>query len=339
MAWLREPWEGPLAGVLSYEFAWELLDIRAMPALSRAPRMWVGRFERDGAVPPASSTVGALGPIAGRVTADAYRAAVRRCVEDIVNGELFEVNYTARFDSTWSGTARAFFDSAARHSSGESFGLLETPEFSVASMSPESFIAVRDGRVEARPIKGTRRRSDDAEADRAAGAELLVSAKDRAENVMIVDLMRNDLTRVCELGSVHVTDLCKLESFAGLHHLVSTVVGDLRDGLRPIDALLECFPAGSITGAPKLRAIEIAAEVEVGARGPYTGTMFVATPDALRSSVLIRTSTLYPGPAGFDVEYGAGGAVVAESDDEAEWLEALTKVGPLLRMHEQPEGV
>lgn len=257
---------------------------------------------------------------------------MQRCIDHIFHGELFEVNYTARFDAQWQGDAISFYDAIAASSSGDYFGLLHTPEFTVASVSPEAFVNVNDGQVETRPIKGTRSRHADEQADADARFALLHSAKDRAENVMIVDLMRNDLTRVCELGSVHVARLCELESYAGVHHLVSTVRGSMRRELRPIDVLLGCFPAGSITGAPKLRAIEIAAELEHSGRGAYTGTMFVATDESLRSSVLIRTATLLPDGDRTLVEYGAGGAVVADSAPHEEWEEAIAKCAPLRRV-------
>lgn len=335
--WLAAPTELTVAGVLGYELAWELLDIRAHAPEPSLPRVWVGRFE--GAEPiddiGSAQTTGVLTAPRCRQSAAEYQDAVRRCIRDIVSGELFEVNYTARFDARYSGTKRDFYDALQRSSTGEYFGLLDVGPWAVASVSPESFVSVVDGVVETRPIKGTRARRADPREDEAARNELLHSDKDRAENIMIVDLMRNDLTPVCELGTVEVTGLCELETFAGVHHLVSTVRGKLREGHRPIDVLLRCFPAGSITGAPKLRAIEIAADAELGPRGFYTGTMFVATPESLRSSVLIRTATLQPDATGVLVEYGAGGAIVSDSNPEAEWAEALAKCAPLNRLLNQ----
>ena len=223
--------------------------------------------------------------------------------------------------------------------SGEHFGYLRTPEFELASVSPERFLRVEaDGRVITRPIKGSMRRSDDADEDRSLAEALLASEKDRAENIMIVDLMRNDLTQVCKLGTVEATALCELESFAGIHHLVSTVEGVLEEGFDGLDALLASFPAGSITGAPKLRSIEYIANLEGSARGFYTGSLFYASSHGeLDSSVLIRTAEIVDGKA----RYGAGGAVVADSDPERERLEALLKLAPLERalgLHQEPIG-
>jgi para-aminobenzoate synthetase component 1 len=221
------------------------------------------------------------------------------------------------------------YEALCEVASGEHFGYLQAPGFEVASVSPERFLRVDpDGHVSTRPIKGSMRRSDDPEEDRRLGERLLASEKDRAENIMIVDLMRNDLTQVCELGSVKATALCELESFAGIHHLVSTVEGALAPGFDALDALLASFPAGSITGAPKLRSIEYIANLEGSARGFYTGSLFYASSHgALDSSVLIRTAEILDGKA----RYGAGGAVVADSDPERERREALRKLAPLHR--------
>lgn len=330
--WLRRPWSGYLAGILGYEFAWALLDVRAAMPNVRVPRLWVGRFHDAIEAPPPAPGPGVLTALSPTVRRREYEEAVRACIGEITHGELFEINYTARFRAHWNGSPRRFWDAMRAANTGDYFGYLQADEFAVASVSPEAFVTVRDGLVETRPIKGTRPRAADPSADTRARDELASSAKDRAENIMIVDLMRNDLTPVCQLGSVHVAGLCQVESFADVHHLVSTVRGRLRDGVAPIDVLLRCFPAGSITGAPKLRAIELAATYELEARGFYCGSMFVATRDALRSSVLIRTATLRAVPDGFDVDYGAGGAVVADSAPDAEWEEAMAKLRPLSRL-------
>lgn len=335
-AWLRAPWDGYLAGFLAYEFAWELLDIHAERPRHALPRLWVGRFTDRGQLSGDRGQFagGTLRDIQPRQTQSEYEAAVTACVDAIYNGELFEVNYTGRWDAHWSGECEALFDALGAVSTGDYFGLLRTDDFAVASVSPESFIEVRGDTVVTRPIKGTARRSEDPVEDARLSDQLRVSEKDRAENIMIVDLMRNDLTKVCDLGTVVVDALCEVESFAGVHHLVSTVRGVRQKYVRPIEVLLGCFPAGSITGAPKLRAIELAAELEVGARGPYTGTMFVATPTSLDSSVLIRTAAMQRADDGWRVEYGAGGAIVSSSDPASEWGEALTKCGPLVRAAE-----
>lgn len=331
--WLRERSDRLLAGFLGYEFAWSLLDIRSDRPRSPHPMLWVGEFE--GAAEPAGATrrvMPAIAPARCSIDEADYRVRVEHCVRDIWNGELFEVNFTARFRTEWADTPATFYEAMRASSSGEFFGLLHTGDFAIASVSPEEFITVDGRTVSTRPIKGTRRREVEPSEDRRVADELLASEKDRAENIMIVDLMRNDLTRVCELGTVQASRVCELETFAGVHHLVSTVEGRLGPDRAPIDALLDCFPAGSITGAPKLRAIELAAEYEADARGPYTGSMFVARPGELRSNVLIRTATLTRRSNAWSVEYGAGGAVVADSVAQSEWEETLTKTAPLRRM-------
>src|SRR5262249_13207187 len=146
-------------------------------------------------------------------------------------------------------------------------------DFQIASASPERFLRVEKGEVETRPIKGTRPRGATLAEDQAQVRELLDSAKDRAENIMIVDLLRNDLGRVCRYGSVQVPAVCRVETYRYVHHLVSEVRGCLRDGLGPVDLLRAAFPGGSVTGAPKIRAMEIIAELEPTARGPYCGSL------------------------------------------------------------------
>jgi para-aminobenzoate synthetase component 1 len=207
-------------------------------------------------------------------------------------------------------------------------GWFDGGEFQLASASPERFLSVCDQRVEARPIKGTRRRTAQAEADLFAGDELLESEKDRAENVMIVDLLRNDLSRVCEPASVRVTQLCGLEPYQFVQHLVSVVVGALRPGATPIELLRGAFPGGSITGAPKVRAMEIIAELEPTARGPYCGSLgYVGFDGWLDQNILIRTITA----AGGWWQFPVGGGIVAQSTPQREYEETWHKAAGLLR--------
>ena len=200
----------------------------------------------------------------------------------------------------------------------------------VVSASPERFLRLgADGRVETRPIKGTRPRRADAAADAAEARALLDSAKDRAENLMIVDLLRNDIGRVCAVGSVRVPVLCGLESFASVHHLVSVVEGRLAPGRTAVDLLRACFPGGSVTGAPKVRAMEIIAELEPARRGPYCGSIaWLGADGGMDSSIIIRTLCI--GASG-RVAAQAGGGIVADSDPAAEHEESLTKAAALLR--------
>jgi para-aminobenzoate synthetase component 1 len=207
-------------------------------------------------------------------------------------------------------------------------GYFDGGSLQIASASPERFVQVQNGRVETRPIKGTRRRSPWPVADMFTGAELQASEKDRAENVMIVDLLRNDLSRVCDADSVRVDELCRLEVYETVQHLVSVVSGRLRPGSSAIDLLRATFPGGSITGAPKVRAMEIIAELEPTARGPYCGSVgFVGFDGAMDTNILIRTFTAGRGW----VQFPVGGGIVADSDPAREYEETLHKAAGLLR--------
>jgi para-aminobenzoate synthetase component 1 len=203
---------------------------------------------------------------------------------------------------------------------------LETPHGTVISSSPERLLAARDRRVESRPIKGTAARDPSPAVDRRLADGLLASEKNRAELLMITDLLRNDLGKVCEHGSVRVPQLVQLESFPHLHHLVSTVVGRLRAGLDVFDALEAVFPCGSITGAPKRRAMEILRDLEPVPRGVYTGTVgWVGFDRTADLAVAIRTGVLAEGVFSF----GAGGGIVADSEAPLEWSELLLKARAL----------
>ncbi len=208
-------------------------------------------------------------------TRAAYERGVRRVIDYILAGDVFQANLSQRF-STALPPGLSPYDLFRRLQAANPapFGAyLKIDDLVVASSSPERFLLLRDGHVETRPIKGTRPRGDTPDADESLARELAGSVKDRAENVMIVDLMRNDLSRVCRDGSVAVPQLCAVERFATVMHLVSSVTGELRPGLGAVDLLEACFPGGSITGAPKIRAMEIIAELEPTRRGPYCGAI------------------------------------------------------------------
>jgi para-aminobenzoate synthetase component 1 len=266
------------------------------------------------------------------VAREVHMARVARTLDYIRAGDIYQANVTAPFVATRpDGVAAADVFLALRAGNSAPFTAYVGcgNGCAVASVSPERFLSLNStGRIEARPIKGTRPRGATALEDAAEAAFLLASGKDRAENLMIVDLLRNDISRVAVPGSVHVPALCALESFASVHHLVSVVEGQIRPGCGAFDLLRAAFPSGSVTGAPKLRAMEIIAALEGCARGPYCGSaVWIGFDGAMDSSVLIRTVTV----AADRVVAQAGGGIVAESDPAAEWEELLVKVGPMLR--------
>ncbi|WP_431860994.1 aminodeoxychorismate synthase component I [Azospirillum sp.] len=281
--------------------------------------------------PPPAEPVGATALWTPDLDRDAYMARVRRVIDYIFAGDIFQANFTQRFTAPRPAGvgAYALYERLRALSPAPFAAFLNCgPALQIASASPERFLRLSaDGRVETRPIKGTRPRHADPAADRAAADELLASVKDRAENLMIVDLMRNDLARVSEVGSVKVPELAGLESFATVHHLVSEVTARLRPGLGPVDLLRAAFPGGSITGAPKVRAMEIIDELEASRRGAYCGSVVrIGYDGSMDSSIVIRTLTITPDT----VVAQAGGGIVADSDPAAEWEEMLVKIRPLL---------
>jgi para-aminobenzoate synthetase component I len=255
-----------------------------------------------------------------------YLAAVRRILEHIAAGDVFQVNLTQRLTARWPGDTLSLYR-ALRRVSQAAYGAA-LPAIGVASVSPESFLEVDGLRVVTRPIKGTRPRAADATLDAALADDLATSTKDRAENVMVVDMERNDLGRVCRPGTVRVPHLTEVEGHPTVWHLVSTVTGELREGLGYGDLLRATFPCGSITGAPKVSAMELIERLEGVRRGWYCGAIGFLGPGRAALSVAIRTATL--GPDG-SVDYGAGGGIVADSDPEAELAESLDKAVAFLR--------
>ncbi|MBI2862271.1 MAG: aminodeoxychorismate synthase component I [Chloroflexi bacterium] len=251
-----------------------------------------------------------------------YLAAVEAVKEYIAQGEVYQVNLSQRFQVEALVDPWALYLGLRRASPAPFAAYLGFPEAAILSASPEEFLRLDGQMVTTRPIKGTRPRGRTPEDDRALATELLASAKDRAENLMIVDLLRNDLGRVCRIGSVRVPELFALESFPTVHHLVSTVGGDLREGLDAVDLLRACFPGGSITGAPKIRAMEIIDELEPVERSVYCGAIgYIGFDGSLRTSIAIRIIVVKDGVAYVPV----GGGIVADSDPEAEYQETLDK--------------
>ncbi len=260
-----------------------------------------------------------------------YEEKVARVIDYIKAGDIFQANLSQRFLASMPGglTPFALYRRLSALSPAPFSAFLACgPGRAVLTASPERFLKLgSDGKVETRPIKGTRPRGKTLKEDEKLAGELKASEKDKAENLMIVDLLRNDLSRVCKTGSVRVTDLFTLESFASVHHLVSGVTGDLEDDAGAVDLLRAAFPGGSVTGAPKIRAMEIINEMESARRGPYCGAIaWMGFDGAMDSSVTIRSITVERGRAVAQ----AGGGIVADSDPAQEFEETLVKAGPLL---------
>lgn len=282
-------------------------------------------------VPPVAESP-ALGPLVDRDDDDHYAQMVARCHEFIREGEAYQLCLTTQTAvETRDGAPLddvALYRRLRRGSPAHHGALLRVDGVSLLSASPETFLRVVDGTVQTRPIKGTRPRDPDPERDAALAAELSASEKEQAENLMIVDLMRNDLARICEVGSVVVTGLLEVESYAHVHQLVSTVEGRLRREFDALDAVAACLPAGSMTGAPKRRAIELLAELEAGPRGIYSGAFGYLAADGTADLAMVIRSIVVEGDR---ATMGAGGGVTALSDPQAEVAEMRLKAAALVR--------
>lgn len=281
-------------------------------------------------------------PVAGRgrlepVWSEArYLRAAQRAVDYVRAGDVFQVNLSHPFRGSIDGPSApcaVFGRLIARSASAFSAFFRLDADRVIVTNSPERFVQLlAGGRVQTRPVKGTRRRGTSLKEDAALAAELLASAKDRAENLMIVDLMRNDLSRVCVPGSVTVPELFTVEGFSNVHHLVSTVEGRMREGLDVFDLLAASFPPGSITGAPKPRAMEIIAELEGEARGPYCGALgWLDAGGTADLNVMIRTMAFVRDGARWQVEARSGGAITIDSEPAGELAETHAKIAALKR--------
>ena len=269
-----------------------------------------------------------------------YRRTVARCVEYIAAGDIFQVNLSQRLTVAPCPEPPALYRRLRLRNPAWYAAYLSFPaggaQCSVLSSSPELFLAVRDGRVTTRPIKGTRPRIGDRRTDEATKADLLASPKDNAELAMIIDLLRNDLGRVCRYGTIRVTDPCRLETHPTVFHLVGTVEGQLCEGVAPAQLLRATFPGGSITGAPKIRAMEIIDELEPTARGVYTGCIgHVGVDGECTWNIAIRT-IVCDGEAAY---LQVGGGIVADSTPDAEYNETLDKARAMLEAIAQTQAV
>ncbi len=257
-----------------------------------------------------------------------YLQAARRAIDYIHAGDCFQVNLAQRLLHPLVASRAEIYRHLRAQNPATFSGYFDLGDFVIASSSPERFLRVEHGEVETRPIKGTRPRGATPAEDRQQAEALTHSAKDRAENIMIVDLLRNDLGRVCAYGSVRVPALCRVESYRYVHHLVSEVRGRLRPECSPIDLLRAAFPGGSVTGAPKIRAMEIIAELEPTARGPYCGSLgYIGFDGSMDTNILIRTLVL----GGGWVQCSVGGGIVADSVPEQEYEETWHKAEGMLR--------
>ena len=267
-------------------------------------------------------------PMQPDLSAQQYQQALTRIHDYIQAGDCYQVNYTQRFSAECEGDAWTAYCALRAACPTPFSGFMQLPEQgAIVSLSPERFVRVSRNQVETRPIKGTRPRGKDRGEDAANAAELLASPKDRAENLMIVDLLRNDLGRTCRTGSVRVPELFSLESYPNVHHLVSSVTGELAPGKDALDLIGDSFPGGSITGAPKIRAMQIIDELEPTRRSIYCGSLlYLDVRGEMDSSIAIRSLLIMDGR----VSCWGGGGIVADSDWRAEYEESVTKVKVLL---------
>ena len=274
-----------------------------------------------------------LAPFQAAIEPPRYAEAIARIQAYIASGDCYQVNYAQRFQAGYQGDPWQAYGALRGACPTPFSGYLSLPGGgALLSLSPERFIRVSGGQVETRPIKGTQPRGRDEREDAHNAQVLLASTKDRAENLMIVDLLRNDLGRSCRIGSVRVPELFALESYPNVHHLVSAVTGELAADKDALDLLLGAFPGGSITGAPKIRAMQIIDELEPTRRGPYCGSLlYLDVRGEMDSSIAIRSLLAKDGV----ISCWGGGGIVADSAWQAEYQESITKVQVLLSTLEQ----
>ncbi|HTG44516.1 MAG TPA: anthranilate synthase component I family protein [Verrucomicrobiae bacterium] len=288
-------------------------------------RFWQDRLESATAarVQPKPSS-----EIQTHVSQEAFLNMVRRAQDYIRLGHIYQVNLSHRLSSTWSESGWKFFERLSFVSPAPFAAYLHGGDFEICSTSPEMFLRMSGFQIETRPIKGTRPRHPDLTRDAQLACELQTSTKEVSELVMITDLLRNDLGRVCEFGSIRVPDLVRLERYAQVQHLVSTIEGRLRAGVTHFAAFSSCFPGGSVTGAPKIRAMEIIDELERVSRGPYTGALgYLGFNRESQLSIIIRSALCVRGTLYFNV--GAG--IVADSIAEAEYEETMAKASGFIQ--------
>lgn len=268
-------------------------------------------------------------PVASNLNEAAYASKFQKVKRYITEGDCYQVNLAQRFSAKAEGDAWQAYKHLRQISPAPFMAYMNFPQVKVLSGSPERFLQVVGSHVETRPIKGTRPRAEDAKRDKWNADDLRTSLKDRAENLMIVDLLRNDISKSCVVGSVRADRLFSLESFANVHHLVSTVTGQLAENKTAVDLLRGCFPGGSITGAPKLRAMEIIEELEPNRRGVYCGAIgYVGFDGNMDTNIAIRTA-IY---SNNEIRFWAGGGIVADSEEQREYRETWDKASSMLQL-------
>ena len=341
--------DGHLAGYIAYE-AGLALEERLQPLVAKrtgaaGPLVWLGLFDTYETIPAArmpdwlaehARETGAIGPLAPALSPGGYIEAFARAADAIRAGDIYQVNLTLPLTGRWSGDPLGLYAVLRANGAAGYGGAVFDGSHWLLSFSPELFVSSREGQARTKPMKGTRPRSADPATDAALRAGLADSTKDKAENLMIVDLLRNDLSRVAVSGTVRVDAPFAVESYPTVHQMVSTVTATLRPDAGPLDLVRALFPCGSITGAPKIRAMEIIAELERDARGPYCGA--IGRIDRRRTdagadgtgdaafNVAIRTLRLsVEDGGGGSAVLGIGGAIVADSQPLEEWREAMVK--------------
>jgi para-aminobenzoate synthetase/4-amino-4-deoxychorismate lyase len=330
------------AGYFSYELGYALQErlIASIPDGSALPLIWIGLFGEPetivvedldaffGALPPPPPP----GEVQPRLDAAAHAQKLNRVLDYLAAGDAYQVNLTFPIDFRYEGNPLALYAALRVNQPVAHGGIVAFDETTILSVSPELFLEISAGEATTRPMKGTVARQNAPEVDSTAKIELREDPKQRAENLMIVDLLRNDLGRISEIGTVTVPSLFEVETYATFHALTSTVTSRLLPGTSLTQLLQAVFPCGSITGAPKLRAMEIIRELETAPRGVYTGSLGAIAPNGdLRFNVAIRTATLFGNGNG---RYDVGGGIVADSQAPAEYAECLLKARVLTDLAE-----
>jgi para-aminobenzoate synthetase component 1 len=292
-------------------------------------------FLLNGDKPLPADTFRVHGDITSDFTSDSYAAAFAKVQYYLQEGDCYQVNLAQCFCANATGNALNAYLELRRLTPAPYSAFINLPKAQILCASPECFLHVQGGRVKTKPIKGTRKRSSDTRLDRQLADDLRNHPKDRAENLMIVDLLRSDLGKNCVSGSVHVSKLFEVESFSNVHHLVSTIEGRLAGGRDALHLLRDCFPGGSVTGAPKQRAMQIIEQLEPHSRGLYCGAIgYIGFDGNMDTNIAIRT-LVYSSDA---IRFWVGGGIVADSEVAAEYQETLDKAAGMIKLLQQYGG-